>query len=176
MEFWGRERVLRRAVDPGVALAMGAAWGTVLLVLSFVISGTLRGSALVFIPLVVAAYVDSVRHLLPDPLLLTAGACALLAGIADSTLGVSTFLAAGGGLVVGQLLSYISSLGRGDAKLLGVLGLWLGPAVVGAVAVAILGAGIYALLLMMTRRAGAQTAIALGPWLVAGGFCTFIAL
>lgn len=67
---------------------------------------------------------------------------------------------------------YPSGIGFGDVKLAGVLGLalgWLGweELVVGWFA-AFLVAGVYALVLVLARRAGRRTGIAFGPWMLIG--------
>lgn len=152
---------------------MAVAWALGLMAASYVGGGQVLVSAAAFAPLVVAAYVDSVCHLLPDPLLLVAGAVALTGAAADGTLAAANLWAAAFGLIAGYLAGLVSTLGQGDAKLLGVLGLWLGPTVVTAVVLAVVGAGVYSLVLMMARRATWATSIALGPWLVAGAGIAF---
>ena len=131
--------------------------------------------ALVIAPLAIAAFVDSVCHLLPDPLLLLAGLAVVppLASFAlrgEGEVVTGAVLTAVLALAVGLVLSAMFSFGRGDAKLLGVMGLWLGSPVslLAAVIVALVGAGLYAGTLMMLRRATRTTALALGPWLVGG--------
>ncbi|MFD1505139.1 prepilin peptidase [Georgenia yuyongxinii] len=63
-------------------------------------------------------------------------------------------------------------LGLGDVKLAGLLGLWLGwfgwsAALTGVLAGFVLG-GVYAVGLLVTRRATRTTAIAFGPWMLLG--------
>ncbi|WP_235912334.1 prepilin peptidase [Ruania zhangjianzhongii] len=63
-------------------------------------------------------------------------------------------------------------LGLGDAKLAGVLGLVLGwfgwlEVLAGVLGAFLLG-GLFAMVLLVSRRAGRRTAVAFGPWLVAG--------
>lgn len=153
---------------------MGSMWALALTLLLYSVTGSWHSSALVCMPLVVAGYVDSVRHLLPDPLLLLAAACAVLTGLIDSTFGWSSIMAAACGALIGYFLSFVTSLGRGDAKLIGVLGLWLGPQLAVAGLLAIIAAGVYALALVLGGRASLTTPIALGPWIVAASLCTFI--
>lgn len=66
------------------------------------------------------------------------------------------------------------AMGMGDVKLAGLVGLhlgWLGWAAVavGAAAAFILG-GLYGVGLIATRRAGRKTALAFGPWMIAGAW------
>ena len=68
-------------------------------------------------------------------------------------------------------------LGRGDAKLLGAIGAWVG--VTGLAPALLIGslAGIAAVLLLSARdskRLSGQTAIAFGPWIALGGFIIWL--
>ena len=70
-------------------------------------------------------------------------------------------------------------MGLGDVKLAGVVGLhlgWLGwgPLAVGAVAAFLLG-GIFGIGLLLASRAGRKTAIAFGPWMIAGAWTGVLA-
>ncbi|GAB3135348.1 MAG: prepilin peptidase [Salinibacterium sp.] len=70
------------------------------------------------------------------------------------------------------VIVYPKGMGLGDVKLAGVLGLFLGwlgwgELVVGAFAPFLLG-GIYAVALLVTRRAGRRSGIPFGPWMLAG--------
>jgi leader peptidase (prepilin peptidase)/N-methyltransferase len=73
------------------------------------------------------------------------------------------------------MVVYPSGMGFGDVKLAGVLGMYLGwvggvgALVVGFFAGFLLG-GLYSLALILARRAGRRTAIAFGPWMVAGAW------
>lgn len=200
--FWTRRRLLRGALTPAQAVILGAFATAVLLwahlilarteISPYVIPGETSGllplwfmadvpgillvcEALVIAPLAVAAFVDSVCHLLPDPLLLLAGLAAMLSIASYAprkeweviTGGVLTAVLA---LAVGLVLSSMLSFGRGDAKLLGVMGLWLGSptSLLVTVIMALVGAGLYAATLMVLRKATRTTALALGPWLVGG--------
>ncbi|KQO63644.1 prepilin peptidase [Curtobacterium sp. Leaf261] len=65
-------------------------------------------------------------------------------------------------------------MGLGDVKLAGILGLALaylgwGPLAVGAFGAFFLG-GMFALFLMVTRRAGRKSGIPFGPWMLAGAW------
>jgi leader peptidase (prepilin peptidase)/N-methyltransferase len=71
-------------------------------------------------------------------------------------------------------LAYPGGMGFGDVKLAGVLGLFLGylgwgTFVVGAFAAFLLG-GIFAIGLVLTRRATRKSGIPFGPWMLAGAW------
>ena len=65
-------------------------------------------------------------------------------------------------------------MGLGDVKLAGVIGIYLGwvgwgPLAVGALAAFILG-GVYALVLILSRRATRKSGVPFGPWMLAGAW------
>lgn len=70
------------------------------------------------------------------------------------------------------LVVYPRGMGFGDVKLAGLLGLYLGWVGWGAVVVGAFGAfllgGVYALVLLATRRAGRKQGIPFGPWMLLG--------
>lgn len=76
-------------------------------------------------------------------------------------------------------LVYPAGMGLGDVKLAGVLGMYLawfgwGAFAVGAFAAFLLG-GLFAIGLMVARRAGRKSGIPFGPWMLAGAFCGLLA-
>lgn len=176
--FWTRRRLLRGALTPAQAVTLGACATALVLWVRLLFDGPsllIVLSGLAIAPLAVAAFVDSVCHLLPDPLLLVATLVAApslvyLAANGEWKVVALACLTSVLALAVGLALSSVFSFGRGDAKLLAVLGLWLGDPIglLVAVTVALVGAGLYAIVLMVARRATRSTALALGPWLVGG--------
>lgn len=123
---------------------------------------------------------DLAVHRLPDRLTLPTAlwvlACWLvlvLTGAPWADLGRALLagLALGGTFLLLCLLTP-SGIGLGDAKLAAVLGLvlgWFGWAeVLAAVLGAFLLGGLFAIALLVARRATRRTAVAFGPWLVAG--------
>jgi leader peptidase (prepilin peptidase) / N-methyltransferase len=69
---------------------------------------------------------------------------------------------------------YPKGMGLGDAKLAGVLGIYLGwvgwgALFVGAFAAFLLG-GLYGLILILTKRANRKSGIPFGPWMAAGAW------
>ena len=184
MEFWSRERILRGALSP---LRAAALWACAAILLgaarSFAASphagaslspgfaaAELTWGAAAAGFLAVAAYVDAVLQILPDPLVASAAAASLSAAsrgiddlLAAAVTGAFSFLAA-------FALASATSLGRGDAKLTGALGLWTGqpqPLILG-LTVGVVCAGIVACALLVIGKIDRRTTVALGPWLVAG--------
>jgi leader peptidase (prepilin peptidase)/N-methyltransferase len=89
----------------------------------------------------------------------------LRAGIAMAILAVFYLILA---------FAYPGGMGLGDVKLAGVIGLYLGwsgwgALVVGALAAFLLG-GIYAIALIVLKRANRKSGIPFGPWMLAGGW------
>src|SRR5690606_11872627 len=69
---------------------------------------------------------------------------------------------------------YPGGMGFGDVKLAGVLGMYLGflgwgPLLVGAFAAFLLG-GLFALGLVVTRKANRKSGIPFGPWMLVGAW------
>jgi len=69
---------------------------------------------------------------------------------------------------------YPKGMGLGDAKLAGVLGIYLGwvgwgAVFVGALAAFLLG-GLYGVILILTKRANRKSGIPFGPWMAAGAW------
>ncbi|MBE6482786.1 MAG: prepilin peptidase [Actinomyces ruminicola] len=142
----------------------------------------------------VAGSVDAVCHRLPDRLLGSAAlwllavtalrpVAALIAGIPASVAlwpaGRAVLCALGAGAAVFVMwLIPASGMGLGDVKLCALLGLWLGYAAVEYVVTGlILGfvlAGLVAIGLMLTRRAGRKDMLAFGPYLAVGGWLAWL--
>lgn len=142
----------------------------------------------------VAGSVDAVCHRLPNRLL-GAAALWLVVAIAGRSLarlatiepvqaalwpaGRAVLCALGVGAVVFMMwLIPASGMGLGDVKLCALLGLWLGyTAVEFAVTGVVVGffiAGLVAIGLLVTRRAGRKDMLAFGPYLAVGGWLTWM--
>ncbi|MEU6535308.1 A24 family peptidase [Streptomyces sp. NPDC047000] len=131
---------------------------------------------------VLLALVDLRVHRLPDVLTLPlAAATAVLLGVAAALSGATGSWPAAllGGLALGAAYFVLflvnpAGLGFGDVKLALALGTalgWYGRPVLVTGAFAGLGYGaLYGLSLVVLRRAGRRTAIALGPFMIAGAF------
>lgn len=121
--------------------------------------------------------VDSRHHLIPDGLQI-----ALLIGvILYHTFSASlTVMIMSEGLIVALpiLFLYLVTGGRGmgfgDVKLQMILGVWLGitKGLVGLYIAFVIGAG-YGVILMLMRKADRKTAIAFGPFLLAGAWVSY---
>ncbi|MEW2352536.1 A24 family peptidase [Spirillospora sp. NPDC029432] len=128
-------------------------------------------------------FVDAALRRLPDPLTLTAypaGLALLGAAVPFTEDGGRRYMAALAGMAVlwvffaVQWFALPSALGLGDVKLSGVLGLylgWLGSGawVLGVFSMFVLG-GLYAVGLLVLRRAGRKEAIPFGPFMLLGAF------
>lgn len=131
---------------------------------------------------VVLAVIDLRTHRLPNRIVglgaaigvVVLGCAAVIGGRPDAFLrGILAGMALLAGFLALRLISP-AGIGGGDVKLAGVMGFhlgWIGWSTValGAIASFAIG-GIVALAVLMTRRGGAQTAIAFGPWMIAGSW------
>jgi leader peptidase (prepilin peptidase)/N-methyltransferase len=101
-------------------------------------------------------------------------ASALLGNRPENLIGAGVGLV---GLFAAYLLmavGYPGGMGFGDVKLAGILGMYLGwlgwgPLAVGAFAPFVVG-GLFALGLIVSRRAGRKTRIPFGPWMLIGAW------
>lgn len=124
--------------------------------------------------------IDARTHRLPNRIVLpTLGALVLLVLIEAIATGAADRMLRSllGALVLGAFYAVMhlaskQGMGGGDVKLAAVIGLvlaWHGwqALVLGAAAAFLLGA-LYALVLMLLRRADRHTRIAFGPWMIIG--------
>lgn len=128
------------------------------------------------------ALIDLETQRLPDVIVLPSylvGGILLSAG-SVLTARTDQLVFAGIGLVASYLFYLVlilvkpGGMGRGDLKLSGVLGMYLGwmglgPLLVGTFAPYLLG-GIFAIVLMIVSSAGGKTKIPFGPWMLLGAW------
>jgi Flp pilus assembly protein protease CpaA len=122
--------------------------------------------------LVIVAVVDRLHQIIPNRLVLLVAVWALAARFYYGHWISATLVAAG------IFLFYLAvnlltrgGLGMGDVKFAAVLALALGyPAALISVVFGMWAAGFYALYLVVMRRQGSRQLMALGPFLVMGGF------
>jgi leader peptidase (prepilin peptidase)/N-methyltransferase len=128
------------------------------------------------------ALIDLDTHRLPNPIVLPAyvvgavllGAAALLTGEYQRLIGAGIGLAALWLAYFLMAVLYPGGMGFGDVKLAGVLGLFLGwlgwgPLIVGSFSAFLLG-GVFALVLLASRRVTRKGGIPFGPWMLAGAW------
>lgn len=126
--------------------------------------------------------IDIDTHTLPNRIVLPAYLVAVVLLVAASVVGghYEALLRAGigmGGLwlaYAAMAFAYPGGMGFGDVKLAGVIGILLGwsgwgALAVGALAAFILG-GLYAIGLILVRRANRKSGIPFGPWMLAGAW------
>ncbi|MBD8139554.1 prepilin peptidase [Frigoribacterium sp. CFBP 13605] len=131
---------------------------------------------------VALAVIDLEHHRLPDAIVLpsyTVGgvllaASSILVGDWPALVRAAIGLASLFAFYLIAALSYPGGMGFGDVKLAGVLGLYLawlgwGEFAVGAFAAFLLG-GLYAVVLLVTRRVERTGGIPFGPWMLAGAW------
>lgn len=181
-------------VELGTALFFGlVGWWVLVGLLSGQSGGGTRLSLSVLVPAGIAylylaavsvalALIDLESHRLPDKIVLPAYvAGAVLLGSAALIGGdTARFLTAGVGLAVLWLLYFLMAvfypggMGFGDVKLAGVLGMFLGwlgwgSLLVGAFSAFLLG-GVFALILLVTKRVTRKGGIPFGPWMLVGAW------
>ena len=130
----------------------------------------------------VLALIDIDTHTLPNQIVLPS----YIVGII--MLGLTDFVSSTHGAIIrglvgmmamgffyfGMSLAYPGGMGMGDVKFAGVLGLFLGylgwsVLLVGAFSAFVLG-GIFAIGLMIFRKAGRKSGIPFGPWMIIGAW------
>ena len=116
---------------------------------------------------------DLERGVIPNAVLL-AGAliCVPLVSLTDPASLVERAIAAAGagGFLLALAVAYPRGMGMGDVKLAALMGLYLGSAVVPALAIAACSGTLVGLVLMASRGSGARKlAIPFGPFLALGG-------
>lgn len=129
---------------------------------------------------VALALIDIDTHRLPDRIVLPSyvvvALLLVLASAPDGAWGAALrALLAGAALWLVYAVmwfAYPSGMGFGDVKLAGVLGMLLGWLGWGSLAIGAFGAflvgGVYALVLLVLRRAGRKSGIPFGPWMLVG--------
>jgi leader peptidase (prepilin peptidase)/N-methyltransferase len=126
--------------------------------------------------------IDIDTHKLPNVIVLPAyivglvllAAASILSGQYEPLIRAVIGMAALGLAYFAMAFAYPKGMGLGDVKLAGVLGLYLGwmgwgALAVGAFAAFLLG-GLFALGLIISRRATRKSGIPFGPWMLAGAF------
>lgn len=124
--------------------------------------------------------IDARTHRLPNRIVLPTLACLIVLAVTDAVAtgqGAALVRALIGMVILGGFYAVLrgmsrAGMGGGDVKLAAVIGLVLGwhgwqSLAIGAASAFVLGA-LYALVLILLRRANGATRIAFGPWMIAG--------
>ncbi len=129
--------------------------------------------------LVVITLTDLERRIIPNAVLLGGAVLgvAIAAATDPSSLPERAIAAAGaGGFLLVVALAYPRGMGMGDVKLAAVMGLYLGRAVVPALAVAVAAGALVGLVLLAREGSSARKrAVPFGPFLALGGVVGLLA-
>jgi leader peptidase (prepilin peptidase)/N-methyltransferase len=177
-------------VEAGTALAFGVVGAVLIGPVPTASTPALRASAIIVLVAylylasvsIALALIDIDTHRLPNVIVLPSylvaavllTAAALLAGNPATLLTAALGGLALGGVYLVLALVYPGGMGMGDVKLAGVLGMFLGflgwPQVAVGFFTAFLLGGIYAVILLVARRAKRGSGISFGPWMLAGAW------
>jgi prepilin signal peptidase PulO-like enzyme (type II secretory pathway) len=136
---------------------------------------------LVFVAMLAVVTVTDLRsRLIPNRVLATAvalGLPLLAAADPDALPGRLAVALAAGGAFLAIALARPGGLGMGDVKLIATMGIFLGPAVLGAVIVALLAGSLFGLALFVRHgTAAAKLTIPFGPFLALGGLVALLGM
>jgi leader peptidase (prepilin peptidase)/N-methyltransferase len=139
--------------------------------------GSLAGAVLrgaMVLAVVPCALIDLERRIIPNRITGPGAVVALVIGLALDPGGEPGRLLAGalaGGFLLVAALVYPAGMGMGDVKLTGMMGLFLGGAIVVALFVALIASVLTGVAIATRRgaRAARKTALPFGPYLAAGG-------
>ncbi|MCU1557989.1 MAG: prepilin peptidase [Microbacteriaceae bacterium] len=149
-----------------------------------VVAGLLALSSFLYLAAITVALalIDIDTHKLPNRIVLPAYvvsavllvAASIVSGQFDSLLRAAMAMAALALVYFIMAFAYPGGMGLGDAKLAGVIGIYLGwvgwgALVVGALSAFLLG-GLYAVILLILRKANRKSGIPFGPWMLAGAW------
>lgn len=166
------------ATEIAGALVAGAA-------VAFAPEGTLLLTVLFGWLLLALAAIDFRTYLLPDSLnaaVFGLGALMVFFARPDDWMWHAAGAVFGFGLLWGVEVLYRrlrgrDGLGRGDAKLLGAIGVWVGAAGIPPVLLIASLSGIAAVLVLAAKKSvelSGQSAIAFGPWIALGGYTVWL--
>lgn len=135
---------------------------------------------LLVLVLVPCTVIDIERRIIPNVLTGPGAIAALVLGTALDPAGEPHRLlwaAIAGGFLLLTALVYPAGMGMGDVKLLGLMGLCLGPAAVVGLFIALLGQVATGIVLAARKgvRAAGKTTLPFGPYLAAGGIVAALA-
>ncbi len=158
---------------PLTELSLGILWAVTYLILGGGDAGVLALGLVLCAVLVTITLTDLERRVIPNKVVLAGAIAAIaIAAVSDpSSLGERGIAAAGaGGALLLVAVAYPRGMGMGDVKLVAMMGLYLGTAVIPALLVGFLaGALVGSGLIAKHGSAARKRAIAFGPFLALGG-------
>jgi len=164
---------------PVTELAMALLFTATALVLGTDDLGELALGLVLCATLVTITLTDLERRVIPNAVLAVSAAIGLGIIVATDPASLPERAAAAlgaGGLLFIVAVAYPRGMGMGDVKLAAVMGLFLGRAVVPALAVAITAGALVGLVMMARQGSGARkSAIPFGPFLALGGIVGLLA-
>lgn len=129
--------------------------------------------------LIAAAAIDLEHRLIPNRIVVPAAVYGVAAAAVVKTGDLPELVAAGAGAFLAMLavaLAYPRGMGMGDVKLAGVMGLYLGVAVIPALLAGFLAGSVVGVAIMARHGAAARKrAIPFGPFLALGGVVGLLA-
>ena len=129
--------------------------------------------------LIAVAGIDLEHRIIPNKILLPAAVFGAVAAVALRPDSVVELAVAGAGAFAAFLvaaLAYPGGMGMGDVKLAGVMGLFLGTAVIPALFIAFLAGTVVGLVVIARQgSAGRKTGVPFGPFLALGGLAGLLA-
>ena len=156
---------------PLVELVTGTLFAGIILVRGLGVEGLLGVGLMA--TLVPVAFIDAEHRIIPNRLLAVSAAVGLAVLALAGSAALPEHLVAGAAAFTGFLcvaLAYPGGMGMGDVKLAGVMGLYLGVAILPALLAAFASGTVIGLALMARHGAGARKrAVPFGPFLALGG-------
>jgi len=129
--------------------------------------------------LIAVAAIDLEQRIVPNKILLPAAGYGLVAAAVVATGDLPELLIAGAGAFLALLLlalAHPAGMGMGDVKLAGVMGLYLGTAVIPALLAAFVAGSLVGVGMMLRRGAGARKeGVPFAPFLALGGLVGLLA-
>jgi leader peptidase (prepilin peptidase)/N-methyltransferase len=164
---------------PLVELGLGAAYAATYLVLGGDDAGELALALVFATVLAIVTLSDLEYRVIPNPVMIASAIAAIAIVAATDPGGLPEHLISGagaGGFLLLIALLYPRGMGMGDVKLAGVMGLFLGSAVVPALVAGFIAGAVFGIALIARHGSEARKrAVPFGPFLALGGLIGLLA-
>jgi leader peptidase (prepilin peptidase)/N-methyltransferase len=164
---------------PLVELGLGAAYAATYLVLGGDDAGELALALVFATVLAIVTLSDLEYRVIPNPVMIASAIAAVAIVAATDPGGLPEHLISGagaGGFLLLIALLYPRGMGMGDVKLAGVMGLFLGSAVVPALVAGFIAGAVFGIALIARHGSEARKrAVPFGPFLALGGLIGLLA-